>query len=159
MKENSNNADANSKSDKPAITEYMKRLEERGYHIETKKAPADIVATKDGKTCYFEIKSTSKDDDYFGAATLTEWTAAIESPDRYWFVVARKVGEEFAFAKYTPQEFMKYSTIPPFKVYFNIRPDSENGKKRKSSAVHLTEGNLKQLIEWYGQLKAETTTD
>ena len=52
-------------------------------------------------------------------------------------------------------EFMEFSTIPPFKVYFNI---DFTGKQRKRSsgkkkAISLTEENFRQLDESYKALK------
>ena len=69
-----------------------------------------------------KIKKTTKADNYFGAATLTEWAQAIKTPDHYRFVIAKTDAseEEFSFVELTPAEMMEYSTIPPFKVYFNI---------------------------------------
>src|SRR5437773_12401683 len=42
-------------------------------------SPADITATKGGETFYFEVKFTRQGASYFGAATLTEWDAALKS--------------------------------------------------------------------------------
>ena len=50
---------------------------------EDKWNPADIIAVKDGAKHYFEIKFTSQNDRYFGAATLTEWECAINNLDNF----------------------------------------------------------------------------
>ena len=63
-----------SKSDTLAKQTYINELLSQGFDTAVVKAePADIVATKNGETWYFEIKMTSRTDTYFGAATLTEW--------------------------------------------------------------------------------------
>ena len=110
------------KSDVDAKQAFIVKLLEEGFdNAEVKAEPSDIVATKDGDTWYFEIKMTNQTEKYFGAATLTEWEQAFKTPDRYYFVVAKKLSEGvFDFIKYTPQEFMEFSTIPPFKIFFNI---------------------------------------
>lgn len=64
----------NQKSDVPAKTAFIAELLSRGYsNARVTKRPADITAEKDGETYFFEIKSTSAEKSYFGAATLTEW--------------------------------------------------------------------------------------
>lgn len=110
-----------SKSDTLAKKAYIEELRKQGFEPKVKAEPADIVATKNGETWYFEIKMTSRTNTYFGAATLTEWEQAFKTPNHYFFVIAiKKEDDKFEFRKFTPLEFMKYSTIPPFKVYFNL---------------------------------------
>ena len=95
----------NKKSDVLAKQAFIKELETRGFQARVTGAPADITATRDGETWYFEIKMTSRTDTYFGAATLTEWEQAFKTPDRYFFVVAiKKDDDTFEFKKYTPHD-------------------------------------------------------
>ena len=148
---------ANRKSDVPAKVAYVNLLNARGFKAEVKSTPADIIAEKDGETWYFEIKMTRQQDRYFGAATQTEWRQAFKDPAHFRFVVviADEKDEHFRFIEYTPAEFMEFSTIPPFKVYFNI---DFTGKQRKRSsgekkAISLTEENFRQLDESYKALK------
>lgn len=145
----------NKKSDILAKEEYVKRLQNQGFKAKIVKAPADIKAEKDGQTWYFEIKKTTHTDKYFGAATMTEWKQALEDPNHYRFVIAIELGEDkWDFKEYTPAEFMEYSTIPPFKVYFNI-DFSNNGKKLKkgkSNAVKMSQDNFRKLTKAYEQL-------
>ena len=61
---------ANKRSDVNAKNEFVKLLQDRGFEASVVSKPADIIATKDGQTWYFEIKMTKRTDDYFGAATL-----------------------------------------------------------------------------------------
>ena len=146
------------KSDVNAKHEYIKVLENKGYeNVHVSASPADITAEKDGETYYFEIKKTSREDTYFGAATFTEWEAAFNKPENYTFVVAQtNEGEDsFEFTELTPEEFMSYCTIPPMKVYFNY---SFNGNKskttsKKSKSVKLTKENFMMLNNVYKSLK------
>lgn len=145
----------NRKSDVKAKTEFVKLLQERGFEAKVVSSPADIMANKDGNTWYFEIKMTKRADVYFGAATLTEWKQAMANPEYFRFVVAKTDEAEsaFEFIEYTPAEFMEFSTIPPFKVYFNI--DFENTSKRKNTrkATKLTKENFKLMNECYDEIK------
>jgi Holliday junction resolvase len=113
----------NLKSDAGAKAAYVRVLEKDGYeNIQIKSSPSDIIATKNGETFYFEIKMTKQTEVYFGAATLTEWHQAIKTPNNYKFVIAitDSLEENFEFKVYSPDDFMEHSTIPPFKINFNI---------------------------------------
>lgn len=142
----------NKKSDVKAKTEFVKILRDRGFETAVVSSPADIKATKDGQTWYFEIKMTKRADVYFGAATLTEWRQALADPEHFRFVVARtdETEEVFEFIEYTPAEFMEFSTIPPFKVYFNIYFDGRERKTRK--ATKLTKENLEVMSECFDKI-------
>ena len=138
------------KSDSDAKSAFMRNLENRGYtDVKPAKVPSDIKAKKDGVQWYFEIKKTSKTDQYFGAATLTEWEQAFKTPDTYRFVIAianDKVVNGFEFIELTPAQMMEYSTIPPFKIFFNLDLNVIKGKitnkkknsNRKNTAIRLT---------------------
>lgn len=151
---------ANKKSDvatKRAFCDEL--LLNRGYQkAEVTASPADITAVKDGVTWYFEIKMTKREDTYFGAATSTEWEQAFRDPDHYRFVIAITDNEEqvFRYLEFTPSEFMKACTIPPFKIYFNI--DLEAGQpiesKHRKDTVVLTEENFEVLNRAYKTLKS-----
>ena len=153
----------NTKSDTGAKGAFMRELLSRGFDARITQSPADITATKDGQTWYFEIKMTRRTDTYFGAATLTEWSQALDDPDHFRFVVAvckNDEGTDFDFIEYTPAEFMEFSTITPFKIFFNLdltgKKRPENGKR--STAVKLTEDGLSQLQKCYTSLKASGET-
>ena len=123
--------------------------------IEPIKAPADIKVTgKDGEITYYEIKSTTKDDKYFGAATITEWRAALEHPDNYYFVVIveKEKDEDCVAAIYKPKDFIKFATIPPFKVNFNIDLSDATKVMNHKTAKVCTFEKLKQMIEFYEKL-------
>jgi hypothetical protein len=79
------------KSDIDAKETYKRQLESTGFYdsVEITQAPSDIVAIKGAQKFFFEIKKTETEQDYFGAATLTEWSQALKTPDHYFFVVAK----------------------------------------------------------------------
>lgn len=130
----------NLKSDVAAKTAYISYLSRIGYEdARIVSSPSDIVAYKDGRQWYFEIKMTTQTDSYFGAATQTEWEQAFKTPETFRFVVALKndaITEGYEFFEFTPAEFMQYSTVPPFKIFFNIDMKklrgNEDVKKKKS---------------------------
>lgn len=146
----------NKKSDLAAKAAFVEELRQRGFeNVNVVAAPADIVAEKDGKTWYFEIKKTSHNDRYFGAATLTEWVQAVKDPDHFRFVVAISADDRtFDFIEYTPEDFMGFSTVPPFKIYFNI---DFSGKKvkRGGRALRLTAELVQRLRSVYEQMKTD----
>jgi Holliday junction resolvase len=146
----------NIKSDIDAKQAFVKLLVEKGYsEARIISSPADIAAMKNGVKYYFEIKFTNKQDNYFGAATLTEWAAAIDNPGTFKFVIAQKKGDLWTFTEYTPDEFMKFNTIPPFKTYFNINLDKNVSKKKNKSgkSIKLSEENLKKMNNFWKSLK------
>lgn len=102
---------------------------------------------------------TKRTDTYFGAATATEWEQAFRDPDHYRFVVAVTDDEElnFKFLEFTPHEFMKACTIPPFKIYFNIDLLTGQPKqaKHREGTVSLDEKTFSLLNDVYTKLKTE----
>lgn len=149
---------ANKKSDVKAKEVFVNELTNRGFqNARVTASPCDVQAEKDGVTWYFEIKMTKRQDNYFGAATTTEWAQALRTPDRFRFVVAQTDADEnhFEFTEYTPAEFMEYSTIPPFKIFFNIplASVSKKGRNKVSKALRATSDNLRKLIGIYDEMK------
>ena len=145
------------KSDKKAKDAFVNELLLRGYSdVKITKDPADIVAFKNGERFYFEIKKTSASSEYFGAATLTEWRAAYANPNNYFFVICHEINSSFNFIEYTPEEFEKFSTVPPFKIFFNISlngHDKANSTRVNKSAIKLNKENLKKLDDIFMSLK------
>lgn len=137
------------KSDVEVKQKFIEKLLGEGFDAaEVKAKPADIVAQKDGVTWYYEIKLTDKTDTYFGAATLTEWEQALKTPEYYRFVIAiRHQDGHYEFREFTPAEFMMFSTIPPFKVYFNISLDGKHKHKKRRSAIPMSEENLQHMLD------------
>jgi hypothetical protein len=147
------------RSDKKAKVEFAEALRARGFvDVRIVKMPADIIAVKNGEKYFFEIKKTSAKKQYFGAATLTEWRAAYSSPNNYFFVIAQEVSDGFNFTEYTPNEFEKFSTIPPFKIFFNIPLDGSNKvktKRKNRCAIQFMREKLIRLDEIFSTLKSD----
>ena len=141
------------KSDVAAKAAYVNELTKRGFNAHVVKAPADIKAEKDGQIWYFEIKMTKHTDRYFGAATMTEWRQAFKDPEHFRFVIAIDLGEgNWKFIEYKPEELMRFSTIPPFKVYFTANLKGEVKRTSRSNAVRLTAENFHSLTDTYDHL-------
>ena len=144
----------NEKSDKIAKQKYVEYLKSNGFDdVKIIKAPSDIIAYKDGEKYYFEIKMTHKTDLYFGAATITEWKQALDDPTHFYFVVAIQFNNgDFVFHEYSPFEFLNFSSVPPFKIYFNIR-FQKNDIQQKGSPTqkkrHLTVEQMQEIIKFY----------
>jgi hypothetical protein len=146
----------NLKSDVKAKEAFRDELLRRGFDTAViTAAPADITATKGGETYYFEIKFTKANEKYFGAATLTEWEAAVQFEERFLFVVALLRDEKWVFHEYTPAEFMQMSYIPPFKIYFNVRvrADKVVCSREGSSAVSLSKERLSAMSELFRRFR------
>ncbi len=147
------------KSDKEAKKAFSVYLSRNGYvDVKVVKEPSDIIAYKDGVKYFFEIKKTSAGKEYFGAATLTEWRAAYANPGNYFFVVCQEVGDYFNFITYTPEEFEKFSTVPPFKVFFNISLDGDNkvlSKRRNKTAIRFKKESFDKLDALFTILRNE----
>ena len=150
---------ANDKSDVKAKKAFCEELLKHGYDTaEVVSSPADIRATKDEVEWFFEIKMTRRNDDYFGAATETEWAQAFEDPEHYRFVVAQTDENDsfFKFIEFTPEDFMRGCTIPPFKIYFDVNMVTERMQDRSKSmrATALTKERFERLHEAYKSLKS-----
>ena len=145
----------NPKSDVDAKKAFVKELKKENFRdIKITSAPTDISASKDGNKYFFEIKFTNQKDKYFGAATLTEWECAINNLDNFFFVICRLEENKWIFNRFSPKEFIQYSTIPPFKIFFNV--DLKNFDKKTSnetSALKASFNNLEELVNYYKKLK------
>jgi hypothetical protein len=151
----------NLKSDVEAKKAYVVHLESLGLYksIKITQAPSDITAiTHDGVIHYKEIKFTRKtaktDKIYFGGTSTTEWEAALDNPDTYWFVITLPTSTGWRFKEYTPVEFMKISVMSPPQVKFHY--DLINEKiieKKTKKSIKATESNLRAVIELYKKLK------
>lgn len=149
---------ANKKSDVLAKQAFCDELKRRGFESAVvTAAPADITAVKDGVTWYFEIKMTKRQDTYFGAATSTEWEQAFRDSEHYRFVIALTDDSEseFRFLEFTPAEFMKACTIPPFKIYFNVDVVLGQPKqsKHREGTVALSEESFEVLNTAFKSLR------
>jgi len=149
----------NSKSDVPAKLAFIQHLLlEQGFdEAKITGRPADVTARKGNKVFYFEIKYTAQVANYFGAVTLTEWEMALTCEEHYRFVIAMNSNSNWTFREYTPLEFMRYSYIPPFKVFFNI-PVDENRRplsKSPSRRVQMTRDRMSAMVAIYKKFRSE----
>lgn len=147
---------ANLKSDVNAKVAFIEELHSRGFDsAKITRSPADITATKNGRTFYFEIKYTTQSKAYFGAATLTEWEAALHNEDCYYFVVASKRDGVWYFHEYTPTEFIEFSTIPPFKAYFNVDVNLERDVRPRGNtkSVRLTRERIEKMCNLFNSFR------
>lgn len=160
-------ADNNTRSDIRAKQSFAQYLADNGYtDVKLITQPADILAKKNNQIWYFEIKSTSKTK-YFGAATETEWAKAIDTPENYRFVIIQSNEDKLRFKIYTPEEFMEFSTIPPFKVYFNVELDSNSTNwtelkegyyteretcKRETTSIKMKKATFEKIHELFKEL-------
>jgi hypothetical protein len=146
------------RNDVDAKQAFVDELVGQGFAAKVISSPADIKATKNGATYYFEIKKTSREDSYFGAATLTEWEAAIANPKHFYFVTAQVVGDSWIFHEYSPEEFMRFSTIPPFKVFFQIPVGTERAgapELRRTRSIRLSADRVAEMSELFARWRAE----
>jgi hypothetical protein len=144
----------NRRSDVPAKQAFIEALAERGFRAKVTSAPADITAEYAGERYYFEIKFTNQASRYFGAATLTEWEAALGHANHFFFVTAQQHPSGWVFHEYTPDEFMAFSTIPPFKVFFQIPVGASRAvlpPPARSRTVRLTRNRVERMVELYSR--------
>lgn len=148
----------NAKSDVGAKEAFIEELLHRGFEeARVTKSPADITARRGTEVYYFEIKYTAQDGQYFGAATLTEWEAALTHEERYRFVVATKRDGFWMFHEYTPSEFMEFSYIPPFKIFFNVAVGKEKATqaRRGNKRIQLTRERVEQMVELFRRFRSK----
>jgi len=145
-------APENLKSDVTAKRAFCVDLVARGFSDpRIIGSPADITANKGSHKWYFEIKYTRKKQNYFGAATLTEWVAASRDPEHFRFVVAYRGEFGWIFDHYTVEEFMAHSYVPPFKIYFNVPIPKPPIRLHQATSkrIRLTEARLRALGDFY----------
>jgi len=146
----------NARSDVGAKEAFIEELLRRGFEeARVTGSPADITALKGTDTYYFEVKYTAQESRYFGAATLTEWEAALAHEDRYRFVVATKRDFGWLFHEYTPAEFMEFSYIPPFKIFFHVGVGVEKAMqpRRGEKRVQLSRDRIELMLELFRKFR------
>ena len=135
-------------------------LQNEGYtNVEQINHPVDLCANKGGRKFWIEVKYTEQEESYFGAATTTEWECALDNPNTFFFLIAKKLGgvEENSFWDFeliTPEEFIKYSTIVPFKIYFTLPLSRPRSPPNRRSAIQATEQNLRASIDFLKTLRS-----
>ena len=77
---------------------------------------------------------------------MTEWNKAINNDGRYFFVIAKCNDDKLLdYQIISPEELLKFSSIPPFKINFNY-PLESKGKKIESK---ISVDNLKSLTQFF----------
>ncbi len=117
----------NSMTDKDAKLAFCQYLKDHGFtNIKIINSPVDISAMRDNDTWFYEIKKTSEEAKYFGAATITELEPIVKNQN-FRIVIAqakdsKNESKKFTFYELTLKQFMRWGkpTIPPSKIYFNI---------------------------------------
>ncbi|MFH0847336.1 MAG: hypothetical protein V1894_04700 [Chloroflexota bacterium] len=120
-------------SDTLAKTKCKEWLEKNGF---TNVRPArnqscDLIADKDGKLLYIEIKYSSKEEgSFFGTVMLTEMFQAVCNKENYLFLVCRGQGNnlnDWFFRLFDAEEFLKCCTLttPIFLYRLESRSTSE----------------------------------
>lgn len=120
-------------SDRPAKAKCKEWLESVGFHDvrPARNSSCDIVAEKDGKVYYIEIKYSSKEKGkFFGTVMLTEMHQAISNKDNYLFLICRGKGSDindWVFKLINVEEFMKCCilTTPILLYQLDVKDDFE----------------------------------
>lgn len=162
---------------------FAKYLKTNEYDNIKSSSVVDLEADKGDNHYFFEIKSTKEATNYFGAATETEWNQAYsecasDNNNIFYFVIVQKFTEEkeekYRFKLFSPEDFLKISkktTIPPFKVYFNIDPkiikweDTNlefteeicygNGSKKERTSLEFNNDRFNRLHKFMDELRSE----
>ena len=147
-------------TDTEAIEPTKNWLTEQGFcNVQKINSPVDFKASRDGQEFFIELKFTSSEKTYFGAATLVEWVCALENPGNFYFLFAHKqisvTGDDiWDFELMLAEELMKYSTIPPFKIFFSIPLPLKSSRSppQRKSAKQATQENIRYLSEVFSKL-------
>jgi hypothetical protein len=147
-------------SDKEGVEAAMEWLEGKGFtEINNIHKPVDLSANFQGMKYWIEVKYTeTKNKLYFGAATISEWGCAINNPENFFFLVVQKPGGVNAdsywnFELIKAIDFIKFSTIPPFKINFNLPLNEPRKIPKRRSAVQASTENIKMCIDFYNSIK------
>lgn len=147
-------------TDTEAIEPTKNWLTEQGfYNVQKINSPVDFKASRDGQEYFIELKFTSSKKTYFGAATLVEWECALENPENFYFLFAHKQisvtrDDIWDFELMLAEELMKYSTIPPFKIFFSIPLPLKSSRSppQRKSAKQATQENIRYLSDVFSKL-------
>lgn len=149
----------NSVLESAAITAFINELKNKydpaKYEINRRSEPSDVVVENKSneEKFYYEIKAT-KSMSYFGAATFTEISQALKTPDNYWFVIAYESNNKFTFNEYRLKDIADHFTIPPIKVFFNIDVKNINkSHKHRKGTVVFNKENFDKLSQAYEECK------
>lgn len=121
----------------------------RGMTIRKTRAIECIVNEK-GETHYYKIKATAQEETYFGAIPLTAWKVAAEKPDNFTFVIAiyNSKTDRFKFIRKSPEELLAVSSVPPFKIDFNLNLASKSKQTKQKKTIKSLQA-IKNLVKIY----------
>ena len=121
----------------------------RGMTIRKTRAIECIVNEK-GETHYYKIKATAQEETYFGAIPLTAWKVAAEKPDNFTFVIAiyNSKTDRFNFIKKSPLDLLAVSSVPPFKIDFNLNLASKSKQTKQKKTIKSLQA-IKNLVKIY----------
>lgn len=143
-----------------------KWLKSRGF---TNVGPAknqkcDLIAKKDNKIYYIEVKYSSKEKgEFFGTVMLTEMYQAIKNKNNYLFLVCRggnKINDWF-FKLFSVEDFLKYCALTTPIFHYRISQD-ENGElsipKFGKRVILASERLIENMWEDFQKWKTEFKT-
>lgn len=63
----------------------------------------------------------------------------------------------WVFHEYTPEEFMEFSTVPPFKVFFDVGLGTERDTRQRgrTRSVRLTRERLVLMTDLFRRFRSE----
>lgn len=114
----------------------------------------DVIAERNGKTEYFEIKYTTKSssDSYWGAATLSEWRVGPTISGSPLVCRGRENAGGWVFRLFSPAELLPYSRVPSFKFYLKIPAELTRMDRKGTQRVQCTREAILLLARQYEEL-------
>jgi hypothetical protein len=125
----------------------------------------DLIAKKDGKIYFIEIKYSSKEEgSFFGTVMLTEMYKAICNKGNYLFLVCRGIGDDlydWFFKLFNVEDFIKCCTLttPIFLYHLDMKDSGVLATPNFSESTTLASEKLirqmwKDFHRWKSQRKA-----
>jgi len=120
-------------SDLPSKEKCKKWLESKGFTDvkPAKNQKCDLIARKDDKIYFIEVKYSSKEKgEFFGTVMLTEMYQAIKNKNNYLFLICRGCCDNingWFFNLFTVENFIKYCTLTTPIFHYRIGQDEDKG--------------------------------
>lgn len=129
--------------------EQFKTLELKGKNVEVNKVVDLIVRDDNGKTVYYKIKATTKEDVYYGGIPISAWKYAFENNSSFIIVIAVYNQEKdlFEYKYCKPEEILKSSFLPPFRINFNLKLDGDFN----DISTKLSLNDINKLVRIYNK--------
>ncbi|MBU4480736.1 hypothetical protein KKH59_00265 [Patescibacteria group bacterium] len=148
-------------SDLPSKKKCKKWLESKGFTDvkPAKNQKCDLIARKNDKTYFIEVKYSSKEKgEFFGTVMLTEMYQAIKNKNNYLFLICRGVSGNingWFFNLFTVENFIKYCTLTTPIFHYRISQDENKelsvpkfGKRVILASECLIENMWKDFQKW-----------